>query len=174
LCLTRLVVAAYCSGCVNSMVQTGFTSMLRFCGSNEVDHFFCYGPPLISLSCGDTFVNNFLIFTLYSLILVSTALIVLVSYVYIISTILRIHSAEDRHRAFSTCTSHLVVVTLFYVSTALMYAQPTRLTFLYPRKMVSIFYTLFAPVLNLFIYSLRNKDVKDALRRTMSKKCLKK
>ncbi|XP_026517678.2 olfactory receptor 12-like [Terrapene carolina triunguis] len=169
-----LVVGSYICGCVNSMVQTGFTFTLDFCGSNEMDHFFCDGPPLISLSCSDTFVNNIVIFTLCGLIIVSTALITLLSYVYIISTILRIHSAEGRHRAFSTCTSHLVVLTLFYVSTALMYAQPTRLAFLYPRKVVSIFYTLFAPMLNPFIYSLRNKDVKDALRRTMSKKCLKK
>uniref|UniRef100_A0A8C3RVS3 G-protein coupled receptors family 1 profile domain-containing protein n=1 Tax=Chelydra serpentina TaxID=8475 RepID=A0A8C3RVS3_CHESE len=169
-----VVVGSYVCGCVNSMVQTGFTFTLHFCGSNEMDHFFCDGPPLISLSCGDTLINSIVMFTFCGLIIVSTGLIVLVSYVYIISTILRIHSAEGRHRAFSTCTSHLIVVTLFYGSTALMYAQPTRLAFLYPRKVVSIFYTLFAPMLNPFIYSLRNKDVKDALKRTMSKTFLRK
>ncbi|KAM7150041.1 olfactory receptor 9S13-like [Macrochelys suwanniensis] len=169
-----VVVGSYVCGCVNSIVQTGFTFTLHFCGSNEMDHFFCDGPALISLSCSDTFLNNIVMFTFCGLIIVSTGLTVLVSYVYIISTILRIHSAGGRHRAFSTCTSHLMVVTLFYGSTALMYAQPTRLAFLYPRKVVSVFYTLFAPMLNPFIYSLRNKDVKDALRRTMSKTFLRK
>ncbi|XP_067399129.1 olfactory receptor 9S13-like [Emydura macquarii macquarii] len=170
----QLVVGSYIGGCVNAMMQTGFTFTLHFCGSNEMDHFFCDGPPLISLSCSDAHVNYLLMFTLCGLIISITALIVIVSYVYIISTILRIRSAEGRHKAFSTCTSHMVVVSLFYGTTALMYAQPTRLAFLYPRKAMSVFYTLFIPMLNPFIYSFRNKDVKDALRRIMGKKCLKK
>uniref|UniRef100_A0A8C3PDE5 Olfactory receptor n=1 Tax=Chrysemys picta bellii TaxID=8478 RepID=A0A8C3PDE5_CHRPI len=158
------------SNCVNSMVQTGFTFMLHYCGSNEIDHFFCDGPPLISLSSSDTYINNLVMFTIRSLIIASTALIVLVSYIYIISTILRIHSTEGRQRAFSTCTSHMMVVTLFYGTNAFMYAQPT---WIFSLKVVSVFYTLFIPMLNPLIYSLRNKDVKNALRRTMGKTSLK-
>ncbi|KAM7150914.1 olfactory receptor 9S13-like [Macrochelys suwanniensis] len=170
----QLVVGSYICGCVNSMVQTGFTFTLHYCGSNEIDHFFCDGPALISLSSSDTYINNLVMFTVCGLIIASTAVIVLVSYIYIISTILWIRSAEGRQRAFSTCTSHMVVVTLFYGTIAFMYAQPTWISSLYQRKMVSVFYTLFIPMLNPFIYSLRNKDVKDGLRRTMGKKCLKK
>ncbi|XP_067400481.1 olfactory receptor 5AR1-like [Emydura macquarii macquarii] len=168
----QLVAGSYICGSVNAMVQTGFTFTLSYCGSNEIDHFFCDGPSLISLSCSDTYVNNLVMFTLCGLIIAITSLIVLISYIYIISTILRIRSAEGRHRAFSTCTSHMVVVTLFYGTTAFMYAQPTWLSSLYPRKSVSVFYTFVIPMLNPFIYSLRNKDVKEALRRTIGHKCL--
>ncbi|XP_039353548.1 olfactory receptor 12-like [Mauremys reevesii] len=124
----QLVAGSYFGGCVNSMVQTGFTFTLYYCGSNEIDRFFCDGPPL-----------NLVMFTLCSLIIGSTSLFVLISYAYIISTILRIRSAEGRHKAFSTCTSHIIAVSLFYGSTAFMYSQPTWLTSLYPRKAVSVF-----------------------------------
>ncbi|XP_030400095.1 olfactory receptor 12-like [Gopherus evgoodei] len=160
----QMVAGSYICGCVNTMVQTGFTFTLHYCGHNEIDHFFCDGPPLISISCSDTYVNNLVMFTLCGLIIASTVMIVLISY---ISTVLQIRSAEGRHRAFSTCTSHMLVVTLFYGTIAFMYAQPTWLSSLYPRKAVSVFYTFVIPILNPFIYSLRNKDVKEALRRTV-------
>ncbi|XP_067390549.1 olfactory receptor 5AR1-like [Emydura macquarii macquarii] len=169
-----LVAGSYICGCVNSTVQTGFTFTLNYCGSNEIDHFFCDGPPLFSLSCSDTQINNLVMFILCGLIIASTALTVIISYIYIISTILRIRSAEGRHKAFSTCASHMVAVTLLYGSTAFMYLQPTWLSSLYPRKAVSVFYTFVIPMLNPFIYSLRNKDVKEALRRTLGHKSLKK
>ncbi|XP_030400088.1 olfactory receptor 12-like [Gopherus evgoodei] len=168
----QMVVGSYICSCVNSMLQTGFTFMLHYCGCKEIEHFFCDGPPLNSLSCNDTYINNLVMFTLYGLIIAITALIVLISYIYVISTVLRICSAEGRHKAFSTCTSHMLVVTLFYGTTAFMYAQPTWLSSLYPRKALSVFYTFVIPMLNPFIYSLRNKDVKEALRRTMGHKSL--
>ncbi|KAM7149958.1 olfactory receptor 9S13-like [Macrochelys suwanniensis] len=170
-CIQR-VVGSYISGCMHAIVQTGFTFRLNYCGPNKIDNFFCDSPPLISLSCSDTYINYLVLFTFCGLIIVSTAMIVLISYVYIISTILRILSSTARHKAFSTCTSHMMVVTLLYGSTALMYAQPTRLSSLYSRKVVSVFYTFVTPMLNPFIYSLRNKDVKEALRRTMGHKLL--
>ncbi|XP_065270512.1 olfactory receptor 9S13-like [Emys orbicularis] len=168
----QLVVGSYICGCVNAIVQTSFTFTLHYCGSNEIDHFFCDGPPLISLSCSDTFLNNIVMFTLCGFIIAITALIVLISYFYIISTILRIRSAEGRRKAFSTCTSHLVAVTLFYGTTAFMYAQPTWLSSLYPRKAVAVFYTFVIPMLNPFIYSLRNKNVREGLSRAMGHKSL--
>uniref|UniRef100_A0A8C3IM44 Olfactory receptor n=1 Tax=Chrysemys picta bellii TaxID=8478 RepID=A0A8C3IM44_CHRPI len=168
----QLIVGSYICGCVNAIVQTSFTFTLHYCGSNEIDHFFCDGPPLINLSCSDTFLNNIVMFTLCGFIIAITALIVLISYFYVISTILRIRSAEGRRKAFSTCTSHLVAVTLFYGTTAFMYAQPTWLSSLYPRKAVSVFYTFVIPMLNPFIYSLRNKDVREGLCRAMGHKSM--
>ncbi|XP_067390550.1 olfactory receptor 9S13-like [Emydura macquarii macquarii] len=127
----QLVVGSHIGGCLNAMVQTCFTFTLNYCGSNEIDHFFCDGPPLIidvRVTAGQT---NLVMFTLCGLIIALTSLVVLISYIYIISTILRIRSAEGRHKAFSTCTSHMVAVTLFYGTTAFMYAQPTCLSSLY-------------------------------------------
>ncbi|XP_065270034.1 olfactory receptor 9S13-like [Emys orbicularis] len=169
----QLVAGSYFGGCVNSMVQPGFTFTLHYCGSNEIDHFFCDGPPSISLATSDTYVNNLVMFTLCGLIIGSTSLFMLISYAYIISTILRIHSAEGRHKAFSTCTAYRIAVSLFYGSTAFMYAQPTWLTSLYPRKTVSVFYTFVIRMMNPLICSLKNKEVKEAWVRTMGKKSLK-
>ncbi|XP_006122808.2 olfactory receptor OR9H1-like [Pelodiscus sinensis] len=165
-----LVAGSIFSGCVNSMVQTGFTFSLRYCGSREIDHFFCDGPPLINLATSDTYINNLVMFTLCGFIIGSTFLVVFISYFYIISTILRIRSAEGRHKAFSTCTSHMIAVSILYGSTAFMYAQPTWVSSLYPRKAVSVFYTFIIPMVNPLIYSLRNKEVKDAWARTMGRK----
>uniref|UniRef100_A0A8C3SZV4 G-protein coupled receptors family 1 profile domain-containing protein n=1 Tax=Chelydra serpentina TaxID=8475 RepID=A0A8C3SZV4_CHESE len=117
----QLVAGSYFAGCVNSMVQTGFTFKLHYCGSNEIDHFFCDGPPLISLATSDTYINNLVMLTLCGLIIGSTSLFVLISYAYIISIILRIHSAEGRRKAFSTCTSHLIAVSLFGCITQLYF-----------------------------------------------------
>ncbi|CAM5099614.1 unnamed protein product [Natator depressus] len=121
----QLVAGSYFGSCVNSKVQIGFTFTLHYCGLNEIDHFFCDGPPLISLATSDTYVNNLVMFTLCGLVIGRTSLFVLISYAYIISTILRIRSAEGRHKPFSTYTSHIIAVSLFYGSRAFMYAQPT-------------------------------------------------
>ncbi|XP_044840758.1 olfactory receptor 12-like [Mauremys mutica] len=163
----QLVMGSYLCASVNAMVQTSFTFTLRFCGSNEIDHFFCDVPPLLTLSCTDTYINQMVLFALSSVIIVSTALIILVSYVYIISAVLQTRCATGRHKTFSTCTSHIVAVSLFYGTVFFMYAQPSSLSFPDQSKVVSVFYTLVIPMLNPFIYSLRNKDVKEALRRTI-------
>nr|XP_005309105.1 olfactory receptor 12-like [Chrysemys picta bellii] len=169
----QLLVGSYVCGGVNSMVQTVFTFTLCFCGSNEIDHFFCDIPPLLSLSCTNTDINELVLFTLSSFIIVSTSMVILVSYAYIISAILRIRSAEGRRRAFSTCTSHMMSVSLFYGTLTFMYAQPSSLSAPAQSKVVSVFYTLVIPMLNPLIYSLRNKDVKEALGRTISSVFLK-
>ncbi|XP_039353344.1 olfactory receptor 12-like [Mauremys reevesii] len=163
----QLVIGSYLCASVNAMVQTSFTFTLRFCGSNEIDHFFCDVLPLLTLSCTDTYINQMVLFALSSVIIVSTALIILVSYVYIISAVLQTRCATGRHKTFSTCTSHMVAVSLFYGTVSFMYAQPSSLSFPDQSKVVSVFYTLVIPMLNPFIYSLRNKDVKEALRRTI-------
>uniref|UniRef100_A0A8C0IY67 G-protein coupled receptors family 1 profile domain-containing protein n=1 Tax=Chelonoidis abingdonii TaxID=106734 RepID=A0A8C0IY67_CHEAB len=171
-CVQLLVGSYVCSG-VNSMVQTVYTFTLCFCGSNEIDHFFCDFTPLISLSCTNTDINELEMFTLSGLLIMSTFMVILVSYAYIISAIFRIRSAEGRHRAFSTCTSHMMSVTLFCGTLTFMYAQPSSLSAPAQSKMVSVFYTLVISMLNPLIYSLRNKDVKKAFRRTISSVFLK-
>ncbi|XP_067400383.1 olfactory receptor 9S13-like [Emydura macquarii macquarii] len=162
----QLMVGAYICGSLNAMVKTGFTFILHFCGSNEIGHFFCDVPPLLNLSCTNTYVNQMVLFVLSSLIIVTTALIILISYAYIISAVLQTRSAAVRRKTFSTCTSHIVVVSIFYGTFSFMYAQPSWLASPDQSKVVSVFYTLVIPMLNPFIYSLRNKDVKEALRRT--------
>ncbi|KAM7150528.1 olfactory receptor 9S13-like [Macrochelys suwanniensis] len=171
-CIQLLVGSYVCSG-VNSMIQTVFTFTLCFCGSNEIDHFFCDIPALLSLSCTNTDINELVMFTLSGLIIVSTSIVILVSYAYIISAILRIRSAEGKRKAFSTCTSHMMSVSLFYGTVTFMYTQPSSLASPGQSKVVSVFYTLVIPMLNPLIYSLRNKDVKEALGRTISSVFLK-
>ncbi|XP_076770858.1 olfactory receptor 9S13 [Arvicanthis niloticus] len=159
----RLVLGTYCVGCLNSIVQTSLTFQLPFCSSNRIDHFYCDVPPLLQLACASTALNELFLFGLCGFIIVSTTLAVLVSYGYITVTILRMHSGSGRHKVFSTCGSHLTAVSLFYGTLFVMYAQPGAVTSMEQGKVVSIFYTLVIPMLNPLIYSLRNKDVKDAL-----------
>ncbi|KAB0385110.1 olfactory receptor 9S13-like [Muntiacus reevesi] len=161
----RLVLGSYCGGGLNSVLQTSFTFSLPFCSSNHIDHFFCDVPPLLKLACADTTINELVMFGICGLFIVGTTLVVLVSYSYITGTILRMRSGGGRHKLFSTCGSHMTAVSLFYGTLFVMYAQPGAVESVEQGKVVSVFYTLVIPMLNPLIYSLRNKDVKDALRR---------
>ncbi|XP_003422725.2 olfactory receptor 8K3-like [Loxodonta africana] len=144
---------------------------LSFCGCNVISHFYCDTNPLLSLLCSNTHEIQLIIFILASLDLITSLLIVLVSYLLIFVAILRMHSAVSRHKAFSTCGSHLMVVVLFYGTLVFMYMQPNSSHSFDADKVASIFYTLVIPMLNPLIYSLRNKDVKYALHRTWKKIC---
>ncbi|XP_076776951.1 olfactory receptor 9S13-like isoform X2 [Arvicanthis niloticus] len=166
----RLVAGSYICGCINSMIQTGFTFSLRFCGESRLDHFFCDVPALIKISCVDTFVNEIVLFILSALIIISTISIIVVSYVYILSTVLKIPSTHGRSKTFSTCGSHIAVVSLFYGTVFFMYAQPGSISSPEKSKIVAVFYTLIIPMLNPLIYSLRNTEVKNALKRTLLRK----
>ncbi|EGV95305.1 olfactory receptor 12 [Cricetulus griseus] len=161
----RLVLGTYCGGCLNSIVQTSLTFQLPFCSSNRIDHFYCDVPPLLQLACANTTLNELVMFGICGLIIVSTTLVVLISYGYITATILQMRSGSGRHKVFSTCGSHMTAVSLFYGTVFVMYAQPGAVASMEQGKVVSVFYTLVIPMLNPLIYSLRNKDVKDALRR---------
>ncbi|XP_023969965.2 olfactory receptor-like protein OLF1 [Chrysemys picta bellii] len=164
----QLVVGAYAVGLVDSMIQC-FTFRLSFCNSNIINHFFCDIPPLLALSCSDTRNKEIAMFVFMSCILVSSLVTVLLSYVYIISTILQIRSAEGRHKAFSTCTFHLTAVALYFGTLLFMYLRPTYSYFMDTDKVASVFYTLVIPMMNPLIYSLRNTEVKDAVKRAMNK-----
>ncbi|CAM4568003.1 unnamed protein product, partial [Lepidochelys olivacea] len=138
----QLVAGVYAVGVVDSMLNTCFTFRLSFCSSNIINNFFCDIPPLLALSCSQTRINEIVMFVLTSCITVISFVTVLLSYVYITSTILQIHSAEGRHKAFSTCTFHLTTVVLFYGTLFFMYLRPTSSYSMDIDKVASVFYTL--------------------------------
>ncbi|XP_048216207.1 olfactory receptor 5W2-like [Perognathus longimembris pacificus] len=166
---TLLMAAVYLVGLADALIHTTLTFHLCFCQSNTIDHFFCDIPPILLLSCSDTQVNELAIFIIFGFIELSTISGVLVSYCYIISSVLKIRSAEGRFKAFSTCASHLTAVAIFQGTMLFMYFRPSSSYSLDQDKMTSLFYTLVIPMLNPLIYSLRNKDVKEALLKLRNK-----
>uniref|UniRef100_A0A8C5YV65 Olfactory receptor n=2 Tax=Marmota marmota marmota TaxID=9994 RepID=A0A8C5YV65_MARMA len=165
---TQLVAGSYFCGCVSSVLQTSMTFTLSFCASRAIDHFYCDVRPLQRLSCSDLFVHRIVSFTLSIIIILPTIIIIVVSYMYIVSTVLNIRSTEGRKKAFSTCSSHLGVVSVLYGAVFFMYLTPDRFPEL--SKVASLCYSLVTPMLNPLIYSLRNKDVKEALKKLLEKK----
>ncbi|XP_015338178.1 olfactory receptor 9K2-like [Marmota marmota marmota] len=165
---TQLVAGSYFFGCVSSVLQTSATFNLSFCASRAIDHFYCDSRPLQRLSCSDPFVHKMVSFTLSTIIILPTIIVIIVSYMYIVSTVLKIRSTEGRKKAFSTCSSHLGVVSVLYGAVFFMYLTPDRFPEL--SKVASLCYSLVTPMLNPLIYSLRNKDVKEALKKLLEKK----
>ncbi|EDL02610.1 olfactory receptor 259 [Mus musculus] len=162
---TQMVLASYLGGLINSMIHTIGLLKLDFCGPNIVNHFFCDVPPLLKLACSDAHINEMLLLVFSGVFAISTFIIVMVSYIHIIIAILRIRSAEGRRKAFSTCASHLTAVALFYGSLTFNYIQPSSQYSMEQEKLSAVFYTLVIPMLNPLIYSLRNKDVKEAAKK---------
>ncbi|XP_066445737.1 olfactory receptor 5G9-like [Eleutherodactylus coqui] len=147
------------------------TAKLNFCGLNIIDYLFCDFVPLLELACSDTFMIHLEMYLLgFPIIFVPTTIIV-VSYTYIVLAILRISSSIGRHKAFSTCSSHLIVVSIFYWTLFSVYVVPTKGLTLTMGKILSLLYTVFTPLLNPIIYSLRNKDIRKAIQETCLK-CL--
>ncbi|XP_055403926.1 olfactory receptor 8J2-like [Bubalus kerabau] len=144
---------------------------VSYCSSNVINHFYCDNVPLLALSCSDTYIPETAVFTFSGTNLFFSMIIVLTSYFNIILAILRIRSSEGRQKAFSTCASHMMAVTVFYGTLLFMYLQPRTNHSLDNDKMASVFYTLVIPMLNPLIYSLRNKDMKDALKRFLDNSC---
>ncbi|XP_055456527.1 olfactory receptor 8K3-like [Psammomys obesus] len=164
-----LVAIPYIYSVFVSLIVTIRIFTLSFCGYNVINHFFCDCIPLISLLCSSTHEVELIIRFFATFDLISSLLVVLVSYLLILTAILRMKSAEGRRKAFSTCGSHLTVVIVFYGTLIFMYVQPKSSKSFETDKVSSIFYTLVIPMLNPLIYSLRNKDVKDAIERTWKK-----
>ncbi|XP_014804259.1 PREDICTED: olfactory receptor 8U9-like [Calidris pugnax] len=163
-CCLQMVVGSYLMGLANGVWQTIGMSSLSFCSSNVLDLFFCDISLLISLSTSDTTLSYLILRTSASLFGMSSCLVVLVSYVAIISAILSIHSAEGKRKAFSTCASHLTTVSIFYGTALFMYLKPSSDSSR-EDKWAAVLYIVVTPMLNPLIYSLRNKEVKEALRR---------
>uniref|UniRef100_A0A8C4WN53 G-protein coupled receptors family 1 profile domain-containing protein n=1 Tax=Gopherus evgoodei TaxID=1825980 RepID=A0A8C4WN53_9SAUR len=154
----QLVSGAWAISFFHALLNTVFALKLHFCGPNQISHFSCELPSLLHLSCTDTFTNQVLSF-----------LLMLISYIYIISTILRIRSAEGRHKAFSTCSSHLIVVGLLYFTAFFQYTKSSSVSSVVLDEIFSIQYSVLTPMLNPIIYSLKSKEMKTALRKMLRK-----
>ncbi|KAM4021739.1 olfactory receptor 5V1-like [Anomaloglossus baeobatrachus] len=150
-----------------SLVHTLFTLRLTFCGPNTIHNFFCDLPHLYQISCTDTLINIVVIFTVGGILGIGAFAIIFVPYFRIFSTVLRIQTSHGKLKAFSTCTSHLTVVFIFYGSVIFIYFVPTTSNFFTLNKVVSVIYALINPLLNPLIYSIRNKDLKDAVKRAV-------
>lgn len=164
------MVAGSClTGCTNAMITVCFLSRLPYCGSNIIRHFFCDTPPLLALA-SNSYIAETIISFLAGLTTIGSLLIILLSYVFILSAILKIRSAQGRHKAFSTCSSHLTAVTVFYGTLIFTYLRPNTSYSLGRDQVASVFYTVVVPMMNPLIYSLRNKDVKEAFNQSMNRK----
>uniref|UniRef100_H0XKD2 Olfactory receptor family 8 subfamily D member 4 n=2 Tax=Otolemur garnettii TaxID=30611 RepID=H0XKD2_OTOGA len=158
-----LVVAVFSVGFTDAVIHGGCVLRLSFCGSNIIEHYFCDIVPLIKLSCSGTYIDELLIFAIGGFNMVATSLTIIISYACILTSVFRIRSKEGRSKAFSTCSSHLTAVLIFYGSLMSMYLKPASGSSLTQEKVSSVFYTTVIPMLNPLIYSLRNKEVKNAL-----------
>ncbi|XP_006902323.1 PREDICTED: olfactory receptor 8K5-like [Elephantulus edwardii] len=166
-----LVGVPYLYSTFQSLMFTTKIFTLTFCGSHIISHFYCDDVPLIPMLCSNAQEIQLLIIMFSAFNLISTMLVILVSYVLILITIFRMNSAEGRKKAFSTCGSHLTVVVVFYGCLLFMYLQPKSAHSFETDKMASVFYTLIIPMLNPLIYSLRNKEVKNAFHRFINNVC---
>ncbi|XP_055979988.1 LOW QUALITY PROTEIN: olfactory receptor 2A1/2A42-like [Sorex fumeus] len=168
LCIS-LVVASWLCGSLLALVHVSLILRLPFCGPHEINHFFCEILSVLRLACADTTLNKIVIFVACVFILVGPLSLVLVSYGHILMAILRTQSGEGRRKAFSTCSSHLCVVGLFFGSAIVMYLAPKSRHPEEQQKILFLFYSFFNPMLNPLIYSLRNAEVKGALGRVLGK-----
>ncbi|KAM5248365.1 putative olfactory receptor 5AK3 [Ctenodactylus gundi] len=159
----QLVAGSYLSGSVTAFIQTGFTFSLSFCKSS-INHFFCDIPPVVSLSCSNTDLNILLILVFGGFNLTFTVLVIFLSYMCIMAATLKMSSTSGRKKTLSTCASHLTAVTVFYGTLCFMYLQPHSDRFQENMQVASVFYGIVIPMLNPLIYSLRNKDVKEAVK----------
>ncbi|XP_054849132.1 olfactory receptor 1N1-like [Eublepharis macularius] len=164
-----LAATAWILGLANSGVHSGLISLLSFCRDNVIHHFFCDVTPLLQLSCSNTQINQIAVFVVGGSVIVGSFLCTLVSYVYIVASILRIRSKDGRLKAFSTCASHLTVVNVFYGTAIFTYILPSSSYSEIKDQVLSVLYGIIAPMLNPIVYSLRNRDVKNALRKAMGR-----
>ncbi|XP_028641479.1 olfactory receptor 10AG1-like [Grammomys surdaster] len=164
---TQLAVGSWLGGIPVQIGQTCQIFSLHFCNSNEINHFFCDIPPIIKLACGDTSINELSVYLVAILFAAVPFMLILASYSKIIATILKLPTAIGRAKAFSTCSSHLLVVFLFFGSATVTYLRPKSTHSSGTDRMFSLFYTIVTPMLNPLIYSLRNKEVIAALRKLL-------
>uniref|UniRef100_A0A8C3VQP1 G-protein coupled receptors family 1 profile domain-containing protein n=1 Tax=Catagonus wagneri TaxID=51154 RepID=A0A8C3VQP1_9CETA len=165
-----LMLASYLMAFSGAMAHTGCMLRLTFCDANIINHYFCDILPLLQLSCTNTYINEMVIFIVAGINVIVPSLTIFISYGLILSSILHISSREGRSKAFSTCSSHVIAVSLFFGSGAFMYLKPSSAGSLDERKISSLFYTNVVAMMNPLIYSLRNKDVKIALKKTLSRR----
>ncbi|XP_008847791.1 olfactory receptor 494-like [Nannospalax galili] len=166
----QLVVGSYIGGFLNASSFTFSFFSFVFCGPNRVNHFFCDFAPLVEICCSDVSVSVLVTSFSAGTVTVITLLVIAVSYAYIFITTLKMRSTEGRQKAFSTCTSHLTAVTLLYGTVIFIYVMPKSKYSTDKNKVISVFYMVIIPMLNPLIYSLRNNEIKNALKRRLNKK----
>ncbi|XP_040603940.1 olfactory receptor 1-like [Mesocricetus auratus] len=169
LCVS-LVVLSWVLTTFHAMLHTLLMARVSFCDDNVIPHFFCDMSALLKLACSDTHVNEVVIFIVVSIFLVLPFALIIMSYVRIVSCILKVPSSQGIYKAFSTCGSHLSVVSLFYGTLIGLYISPSASSSTVKDAVMSLLYTVVTPMLNPFIYSLRNRDIKGALERIFCKK----
>ncbi|XP_051052696.1 olfactory receptor 145 [Phodopus roborovskii] len=165
-----LALIVYVGAFIGAWAHTGCMLRLTFCKDNVINHYMCDILPLLELSCTSTYINELVVFIVVGFDVGVPSITIIVSYSFILSSILQIHSAEGRSKAFSTCSSHIIVVSVFFGSGAFMYLHPSSVLSMDQGKVSTVFYTIVVPMLNPLIYSFRNKEVKVALRKALSKK----
>ncbi|XP_018419028.1 PREDICTED: olfactory receptor 1019-like [Nanorana parkeri] len=161
----QLIFSVYTAGFLNSLTHTYCAFILPFCHSNVINHFFCDVNPILKLSCRDTFINELLLFIIAGSIEVGSFLCIIISYSYILGAVCRTGSSKNWIKSLSTCASHFSCVALFYCPVFYMYLRPTSAYSVNEDWVVSVFYTVIVPLLNPIIYSMRNQDVKEALKK---------
>ncbi|KFV17787.1 Olfactory receptor 1038, partial [Tauraco erythrolophus] len=164
LCVGMLA-GSYLAGVISSIIHTVSIFRLPFCQSKRINHFFCDGPPLLAISCSGTHIIEAMVSAMVGFNVLSTTVFILVSYLSVLSSVLRIRSMSGRHKAFSTCASHLVSIALYYGSSLFVYLHPGSRHSLKHDKVVSTLYSVAVPMLNPLIYSLRNTSMKNAMRK---------
>ncbi|XP_028625977.1 olfactory receptor 5AN1-like [Grammomys surdaster] len=165
----RMVMGTYTAGLIGSLSQVCALLQLHFCGPNVIRHFFCDMPQLLNLSCIDTLFAQVLLAILTMFFGFSNALAIMISYGYIVLSIMKITSAKGRSKAFNTCASHLTAVSLFYTSSVFVYLSSSSGGSSSFDRFASVFYTMMIPMLNPLVYSLRNKEIRDAVKRLQRK-----
>ncbi|XP_051825521.1 olfactory receptor 1361-like [Antechinus flavipes] len=165
-----LVLVSWSWAFINALIDTVLLTRLSFCGHNEIPHFFCDLSPLLKLACSDTFINDLMVHTMGALIVFLPFIGILISYTHIFIAVMKISSVNGMQKVFSTCGSHLTVVCLFYGTIIGVYFSPTSSHTAQQDTAATVMYTVVTPMLNPFIYSLRNKDMKEALKMLIIRK----
>ncbi|KAM4702172.1 olfactory receptor 12D1-like [Discoglossus pictus] len=160
-----MAVGSWITGFLHSLMHTIFTSRLPFCGPNKVNHFFCDIKPLLKLACADTIFNSILLSLVTGSLVMVSFLLTLLSYVFISTSLLQVHGAQGRIRGFSTCAAHLMVVIMLYGTALFTYLRPITEESLDQDRVAAVLFTVITPVFNPIIYTLRNHDVKNAVRK---------
>uniref|UniRef100_G3UCU1 G-protein coupled receptors family 1 profile domain-containing protein n=1 Tax=Loxodonta africana TaxID=9785 RepID=G3UCU1_LOXAF len=166
----NLIFCSYLLAFSGAMAHSACMLRLTFCDANTINHYFCQLPPLPQLSCTSTYVNELVVFLVVGINIILPSLTIFVSYGFILSSILHINSTEGRSKAFSTCSSPVITVSLFLGSSAFLYLKPSSAGSMGEGKISSVFYTNVVPMMKSLVYSFRNKDVKLSLRKTLSRK----
>uniref|UniRef100_A0A8C7E5Q3 Olfactory receptor n=1 Tax=Naja naja TaxID=35670 RepID=A0A8C7E5Q3_NAJNA len=170
ICL-QFIIGSWINGLFVMSIVLYLMHQLKFCGPSEINHFFCELNPILKLACSDTHFIEVVTFFISAMCILLPFFLTLASYIFIISTIMRMSSVSGRKKAFSTCSSHLMVVSIFYSTLMIVYLLPKTDGLQSSNKVLSLFYTILTPLFNPLIYSLRNREVKEALKKAVAKLC---